>query len=241
MSPEAGLRSMVNRDKISFLRWSMGLSNVMCVTRWQVGKKWNQKAWKMHATPKDAAGREGLCTTCPRLLRPVCCYYVCSKGWSRGCLQSLLMILYKHRKMIDHRVDTLELSFNTMGIFHQEFAFCDFSLVVLHTIWMLSFPLVFAMLRGCLQVWMKSNLFRFIKDRTTFNFSASLHAMMSFDCQWTDIECSSFKSPHYLPPSTYRKLTEHGRCCMQNNQLLTKSPAELSSNSTKWQLWSLIS
>jgi hypothetical protein len=29
-----------------------------------------------------------------------------------------------------------------------------------------------------------------------------------------------------LPPSMHQKLTEHGRSCMQNNQLLTKSHAE---------------
>ena len=51
-----------------------------------------------------------------------------------------LIIFHEYRKMI-HRVDTLELSFNTMGIFHLEFAFCDFSLVLLRAISIISFDM----------------------------------------------------------------------------------------------------
>ena len=36
---------------------------------------------------------------------------------------------------------------------------------------------------------------------------------------------------HTLPPSMHQKLIGHGRCCMQNNQLSTKSPIELKDNS----------
>ena len=35
-----------------------------------------------------------------------------------------------------------------------------------------------------------------------------------------------------LPSSMYRKPTEHGRCCMQINQLLTKNYVELEDNSS---------
>ena len=46
-------------------------------------------------------------------------------------------------------------------------------------------------------------------------------------CQFHDPQCSSLKPP----PSMHRKLTEHARCHMQNNQLLTKSHVELEDNS----------
>jgi hypothetical protein len=39
-------------------------------------------------------------------------------------------------------------------------------------------------------------------------------------------ECSLIKPPDYLQ-ALHQKLTEHGRHCMQNNQLPTKSHAEL--------------
>ena len=41
------------------------------------------------------------------------------------------------------------------------------------------------------------------------------------------IECSSFKPPHYLPSSIPYKHTKHEECCMQINELLTKSRVEL--------------
>ena len=34
-----------------------------------------------------------------------------------------------------------------------------------------------------------------------------------------------------LPPKVHQKLTKHGRCCMQNNQLLTKSYVDFKDNS----------
>jgi hypothetical protein len=37
-----------------------------------------------------------------------------------------------------------------------------------------------------------------------------------------------------LSPSMYRKLTQHGRCCMQSNELLTKSHAQSEDNYIGW-------
>ena len=47
-----------------------------------------------------------------------------------------------------------------------------------------------------------------------------------FDPIWTDLECSLLK-----PPSIHQKLGNFGICCMQNNQLLTKSQSEIEQNS----------
>ena len=45
---------------------------------------------------------------------------------------------------------------------------------------------------------------------------------MSYNPQWTDIESSPFKPPHWL-----QVYTKHGNLCMQNNQLPTKTLVEL--------------
>ena len=103
---------------------------------------------------------------------------------------------------------TIELSFNFNGTFWQELVPFDFSLVVLHTTSIVSIQL-WCMLRG---VWirMKSNLFRSIEGQTYF--TTSWHARMS-DPQWTDIECSSFKPPHYLQACTENLPIMEGVVC----------------------------
>ena len=45
-----------------------------------------------------------------------------------------------------------------------------------------------------------------------------------------NVLCPNLHSPHYLQACT-KKLTKHGRCCMQNNQLPTKSHVEVEDSS----------
>ena len=65
-----------------------------------------------------------------------------------------------------------ELSFNSMGLFGWELVPHDFSLVVLHTVSIISFHL-WCMLGGSVDIWF-INLFRFIDSQT--HFSTSMHA-----------------------------------------------------------------
>ena len=80
------------------------------------------------------------------------------------------------------------------------------------------FPLV-AHLGGSVWVWIKSNLFCEVHWGPN-SFYDHMAGQNEFDPQWTYIDCSLFKPPN-------SKLSKHGRCCMQNNQLLTKSHDEL--------------
>ena len=53
--------------------------------------------------------------------------------------------------------------------------------------------------------------------------------MTMSDLSWTDIECSSFKPPHYLQACT--KNLPLWKACIQNNQLPIKSQVYLEDNS----------
>ena len=62
-----------------------------------------------------------------------------------------------------------------------------------------------------------------------FKWKSNLLACQNeFVPQWTDIGSSLCKPSHSLP--AHHKITEHGRCCMQNYQLLTKSHLDLKHN-----------
>ena len=113
-----------------------------------------------------------------------------------------------------------DLSSKSMGL---SLGVCplQFPLVVPHTISLISFPLWCA-LGGNVWIWMKSNLFRFIEGQT--HFSTSWHFKMSLTLnQWRMF----FVQSSTLPPSMHCKLTEHGRCCMQNNHNPTKGLTEI--------------
>ena len=74
------------------------------------------------------------------------------------------------------------------------------------------------MLRGSLCIWTKSNLFRSIKDQT--HISNSLACQIVFNVLWTDLECSSFKSPHYPQACTIYLLNMEGLVCKSTNSWL---------------------
>jgi hypothetical protein len=70
---------------------------------------------------------------------------------------------------------------------------------------------------------MKSSLFRFIEGQT--HISTSWDAKMSLTL--IDRNKAFFNQTSTLPPNMHQELTKYGRCCMQNNQLPTKSHVEL--------------
>ena len=53
---------------------------------------------------------------------------------------------------------------------------------------------------------------------------------------WTNMEYPSVKPPHQLRACT-EKLTEHGKWCMQNNQLPANCPVELNDSCNGWSLF----
>ena len=74
------------------------------------------------------------------------------------------------------------------------------------------------MLRGSVWIWTKSNLLWSIKDQS--RFSNSLACQIEFDVQWTDLECSSFKSPHYLQVCTEYLPNMESLVCKSTNSWL---------------------
>jgi hypothetical protein len=109
-------------------------------------------------------------------------------------------------------------SSNSMGFFFQSWSPMDFSLVALHT-YSVSFHLRW-MLGGSVWNWMKSNLLQFIEGHKLIWAPLGMlrwvwPSMYQYRMFFIQIQT--------LPPSMHSRFSEHGRCCMQNNQLLTKS------------------
>ena len=86
------------------------------------------------------------------------------------------------------------------------------------------------MLKGSVRIWKRSNLFPiFYEGQTHFSTSGMP------ECVWPSMNRSrmSFIQTSTLPPSMHQKLIKQGRCCMENNQLLTKSQVGLEDISIK--------
>ena len=81
---------------------------------------------------------------------------------------------------------------------------------------------------------MKSNLFWFVEGQT--HLSTSWHAKMSLTRNHL-IEIVVCSNLHINLQACTAKFTEHGRCYLQNNQLLTRSHAELEVYSILLLLW----
>ena len=83
---------------------------------------------------------------------------------------------------------------------------------------------------------MKSSLFWFFEGQS--HFSTSWHADMSFGPQWTNIDGSLFKPPHYLQVFV-ANLPNMEVSVLQNNRLATESHVELKDASVilqeKWR------
>ena len=113
---------------------------------------------------------------------------------------------------------TLKSFFNSMGHFVRNLFPMFFNWLILH---------LWCMFGGSVWLWIKSNLFRLIEGQT--HFSTSWHATVSLTTN--DWYTMIFVKIFTQPPSIHPKFTEHGRCCMQNNEPLTKSHVELEENS----------
>ena len=114
------------------------------------------------------------------------------------------------------------IKIRSQSSFRHELVSYNLPLVVLNTKSIFSSYLWWT-LGGGVWSWMKSNLFWFIEGQT--HFSTSWHAKMRLtinDLLW---KRSLFKPPHYHHSCT-KKLTKHGRCCVQKKQLLTKRLVE---------------
>ena len=88
-----------------------------------------------------------------------------------------------------------------------------------------SFPCMF---RGGVEVYIKNILFKFIEDQTHYGMRGvkmSLHIKTQYRIFF--IQTST------LTPSMHQKLTKHGKFCMQNNQLPSNTPVEVTDNSNK--------
>ena len=86
-----------------------------------------------------------------------------------------------------------------------------FSIGFLHIISIISFHL-WCMHGGHVWIW-KKILFQFVEGQNKFDLQMNWYRM--------------FFQTSTLPPSMGGRLTEHGRCSMQNSQLATKSHFEL--------------
>ena len=91
-------------------------------------------------------------------------------------------------------------------IFH--WLFCIQCQLFLSTMW--------CILRGSIWIWTKSNLFWFIEGQTHFSTSWDGNVSLTFRKRYRMFIIQTYT----LPPSMHRNLTAHGRCCMQNNQLI---------------------
>ena len=97
------------------------------------------------------------------------------------------------------------------------------------------------MFRGRVEVWTKYILYQFIEGQTHFSTywvcrKRVCHSMNR--CRMFFVQTST------RPLNMHQKLTKHGRFCMQNNQLPTKSCDEFEDNSImcdimheRWYLW----
>ena len=108
---------------------------------------------------------------------------------------------------------------------HRELVLYDLPLVVLHTKSMISFHL--CMLGVVCEFEWKATYFCSL--RTKLNFAPRGMPKWDWPSKNRDIECSSFKPPHYYLQACTNNLTKQGMPCMQNNQLPTTSPVDNSS------------
>ena len=108
----------------------------------------------------------------------------------------------------------VDVIFNSMGDFVGSWSPMISPLVVLNTK-SIMFSHLWCMPGGDVWIWLKSNLFRFIEGQTHFSILSDQYRM--FFCLIL----------HTTLKHTVRRLTKHGRCCGQNNQLWTKRLVEL--------------
>ena len=120
----------------------------------------------------------------------------------------------------------LEFSFNSMGLFVG-----SWSPLVSHwlfcTQWKYVLPLV---VHAEGSVWFDEGQSRFIEAKLKVA-SLDMPKWVSPSMNWYR---TFFIQTSTLSPSMHRKLTKHGRSCMQNNHLPTKSFVELEDNSIVW-------
>jgi hypothetical protein len=119
-----------------------------------------------------------------------------------------------------HNGETTELTLNSMGF--PSGVWSPIPLVAVPTISAISFHLRCVL--GCsVWIWMKRNLFWFIW--ASLGMPKWVWPSMPTRCR---LFCAQTSTPHL---SMHRILTEHGRWCMQNNQLPPKSHVKLKDNS----------
>ena len=105
--------------------------------------------------------------------------------------------------------------------FSLEFIPYDFPWMVLHTISIISFHL------WCMLGSSVLNLDEEQPISVNWGPNSSSHVLAcQNDPQWTNMEYYLFNPPYYLQSCT-QKITQHWMCCMQNNQLPTKSHVKL--------------
>ena len=75
-------------------------------------------------------------------------------------------------------------------------------------------------------IWVKRNLIWFIEGWTHFEHILALK--IEFDHQWTNIDWTSFKPPHYL--QLWTKNYHTWKAFYAKNKLVTKNPIELMTN-----------
>ena len=119
----------------------------------------------------------------------------------------------------------LELYLQLNGTSWRELVSFNFLLVVLHTVSIITKHL-WCLLRGIVWIWMKSYLFCSLR--------AKLSLAPSGIPKWVWLSMNRFRvffvEISTLPPSMHSKLTQYGRCNLQNNQLRTKTHVELGDN-----------
>ena len=107
----------------------------------------------------------------------------------------------------------IELSINSIGLFCR-----SQSSMIIHCLFWIQqhnfFPLVVCAWRECLN-WMRSNLFWFIEQ--LFLAPRGMPSQIEFDHQWTNIECSLSKPPHYLQACTKNLTNMEGVICKTIN------------------------
>lgn len=80
-------------------------------------------------------------------------------------------------------------------------------------------------LRGIVRIWKENNMFWVIEGQT--HFSISWHAKVSMMLKKMTHKMFFYQTSTLLPSTMPWIHTEHGRCCIGNNHLLTKSHVEL--------------
>ena len=103
----------------------------------------------------------------------------------------------------------------------------SWSLMIFHWLFRIQYQLLLSTWGACLEVVLNLNEEQPISARWGLAklILAPSGSQMN-QCRMFFVQTST------LPPCMHRVLTEYGRCCMQNNSLLTKSPVELEENST---------